>query len=86
MISLKIENKNKGKTLKEYVDIKKKVEKPPSLNDKEMFDMSKKKKCNCKKKKKKNNNNLIFIFLLWFFSSWFWNFITRIRISWSFSS
>ena len=65
MISLKIENKNKGKTLKEYVDIKKKVEKPPSLNDKEMFDMSKKKKCNCKKKKKKNN--LIFIFLLWFF-------------------
>lgn len=84
MISLKIENKNKGKTLKEYVDIKKKVEKPPSLDDKEMFDMSKKKKCNCKKKKKKNN--LIFIFLLWFFSSWFWNFITRIRISWSFSS
>ena len=53
MISLKIENKNKGKTLKEYVDIKKKVEKPPSLDDKEMFDMSKKKKCNCKKKKKK---------------------------------
>ena len=53
MISLKIENKNQGKTLKQYVAIKKKIEKPPSLNDKEMFDMSKRKKSKSKPKFKK---------------------------------
>tara|TARA_R110000823_G_scaffold114917_3_gene237422 strand:+ start:152 stop:319 length:168 start_codon:yes stop_codon:yes gene_type:complete len=53
MISLKIENKNQGKTLKQYVSIKKKIEKPPSLNDKEMFDMSKRKKPKSKSKSKK---------------------------------
>ena len=43
MISLEIKKKNNGKTLKEYMNIKKKVEKPPSLDDKKMFDMKKKK-------------------------------------------
>ena len=51
MISLKTKIKNKGKTLKEYLHIKKKIEKPPTLDESKIF--AKKKKCKCKSKKKK---------------------------------
>lgn len=54
MISLKVKEKNTGKTLKEYLNIKKRVEKPPSLDDKKMFDMSKRSKKKGKKGRKKS--------------------------------
>lgn len=53
MISLKVKNKNNGKTLKEYMGIKKKVEKPPSLDDNKMFDMKGRKSKTKKKNKSK---------------------------------
>ena len=50
MISLKIHDKNKGKTLKEYLNIKKRIEKPPSLEESKMFSKKKKEKKSKKKK------------------------------------